>query len=79
MVTSDDKYHPDPGDELAAGEILTQLEPNQRHALALTKILGYSLSEAAEQTGISESAMKSRVSRAVRAAEALLNRERIGE
>lgn len=75
----DNRTHPDPSDELAAGEILTQLEPAHRDALTLTKILGYSLSEAAAHSGISESAMKSRVSRAVRAAETLLQLERIGD
>lgn len=80
MTTIDYRaHHPDPSDEIAAGEILTQLEPSQRNALTLTKILGYSLAEAAERAGVSESAMKSRVSRAVRAAETLLHRERIGE
>ena len=64
-----------PADEYAAGELLGRLEPSQRHALTLTKIFGYSLAEAAAQTGVSESAMKSRVSRALRAAENLLLRE----
>ena len=64
-----------PADAIAAGELLAQLEPGHRDALTLTKIFGYSLAEAAERTGISESAMKSRVSRAVRAAENLLLRE----
>lgn len=59
-----------------AGDILERLKPQFRNALTLTKVYGYSLSEAAERTGISESAMKSRVSRAVKAAEALLHQER---
>jgi len=65
----------DPVDALTAGEILTRLQPQFRNALTLTKIYGYSLAEAAERSGISESAMKSRVSRAVRAAGQLLDRE----
>jgi RNA polymerase sigma-70 factor (ECF subfamily) len=65
-----------PEDMLSAGEILTKLKPSFRSALTLTKIFGYSLAEAAARSGISESAMKSRVSRAVRAAEVLLNEER---
>jgi RNA polymerase sigma-70 factor, ECF subfamily len=69
-----------PGDE-AQGEvedILARLRPQFRSALVLTKIIGYSLSEAADRSGISETAMKTRVSRAVRAAESLLNAEREG-
>jgi DNA-directed RNA polymerase specialized sigma24 family protein len=46
--------------------------------LTLTKVIGYSLTEAAERTGISETAMKSRVRRAIRAAALLLNEERGG-
>ena len=57
-------------------DILARLHPQFRNALVLTKIIGYSLSEAADRSGISEAAMKSRVSRAVRAAELLLNAER---
>ena len=67
---------PDPAESLVAGEILTQLDPLHRDALTLTKIAGYSISEAASRAGVSESAMKSRVSRAIRAAEELLDRER---
>lgn len=70
---------PDPIDSVAVGEVLTRLQPQHRNALTLTKIYGYSLAEAAERSGISESAMKSRVSRAVRAAEALVNREARGD
>jgi RNA polymerase sigma-70 factor (ECF subfamily) len=68
-----------PEAELSAGDILAQLQPSFRSALALTKIHGYTLAEAAERSGISESAMKSRVSRAVRAAENLLNEEQKAE
>ncbi len=61
-----------------AEDILGRLQPQFRNALVLTKVIGYSLSEAADRSGISETAMKSRVSRAVRAAESLLNAEREG-
>jgi RNA polymerase sigma-70 factor (ECF subfamily) len=66
-------------DQISAGEILAKLKPQFRRALTLTKVCGYSLSEAAERSGITEAAMKSRVSRAVRAAEVLLNQERHSE
>lgn len=68
-----------PADDYAAGELLGRLEPQHRDALTLTKVFGYSLAEAAAQTGVSESAMKSRVSRALRAAAALLHGEAYGE
>jgi RNA polymerase sigma-70 factor (ECF subfamily) len=67
--------HPEPGEELAAGELLARLDPAQRDALLLTKVQGYSLAEAAARSGVTESAMKSRVSRAVRAAAELLREE----
>jgi RNA polymerase sigma-70 factor, ECF subfamily len=66
----------DGAEELSAGEILAQLEPQHRSALTLTKVYGYTLAEAARHSGITESAMKSRVSRAVRAAVSLLDPER---
>ena len=62
--------------EADAEDILARLKPQFRSALVLTKIEGYSLGEAADRTGISETAMKSRVSRALRAAEAMLKAER---
>jgi RNA polymerase sigma factor (sigma-70 family) len=74
-----DSVAPDPLVELEAGEILAGLKPEFRNALTLTKIIGYSIDEAAARIGISETAMKSRVSRAIRAAESLLNEERSNE
>ena len=65
----------DPADELLPGELLNQLGPAHRDALVLTKLGGYSLAEAAARTGISESAMKSRVARAIRATAVLLRGE----
>ena len=70
---------PDPRAEVEAGEVLAGLKPEFRNALLLTKIIGYSINEAAERSGISETAMKSRVRRAVRAAETLLREERGNE
>ncbi len=67
-------YGPEAG--LVGGEILEGLKPEQRDALTLTKIFGYTIREAAEHCGISETAMKSRVSRAIRAAASLLDAER---
>lgn len=71
----------DHGPEAAAetGAILSQLNPQLRSALTLTKIYGYSVSEAARRSGVSETAMKSRVSRAIKAAKSLLNAECVGK
>ena len=65
-----------PLEDIEAARILDQLKPQFRNALTLTKLFGYSVNEAAERSGISESAMKSRVSRALKAAEQLLKEER---
>ena len=65
----------DPTAGLEAGALLGRLEPEQREALALTKLAGYSLAEAAERAGVSQSAMKTRVHRALRAARRILERE----
>ena len=67
---------PDLDAEIEAGDILAKLKPQFRSALTLTKVIGYSVDEAAQRCGISTTAMKSRVRRAVRAAESLLNAER---
>ena len=55
-----------------AARVLRELEPAQREALVLTKLEGHSIQEAARRAGVSESAMKTRVHRAVRAARRLL-------
>ena len=57
-----------------AGELLAQLSAEGRQALVLTKLEGYSVAEAAAKSGCSETAMKVRVFRAVRAARRLLAR-----
>jgi RNA polymerase sigma-70 factor (ECF subfamily) len=65
-----------PEADAEAGTILLQLNPQLRDALTLTKIYGYSVSEAARRSGVSETAMKSRVSRAIKAVKSSLNSER---
>jgi RNA polymerase sigma-70 factor (ECF subfamily) len=62
-----------------AGELLAKLKPQFRSALTLTKVIGYSVHEAAERSGISETAMKTRVRRAIQAAQSLLQQERDGK
>jgi RNA polymerase sigma-70 factor (ECF subfamily) len=78
-TTSDDAAQRgvgDPAEEIAAGELLGQLSPPHRDALELTKLAGYSTAEAAERLGISQSALRARVSRALRATADLLRKER---
>jgi RNA polymerase sigma-70 factor (ECF subfamily) len=65
----------DPAEELAAGELLAGLEPSHREAIELTKLQGYSTAQAAATAGISATAMRTRVSRALRATWDSLNKE----
>jgi RNA polymerase sigma-70 factor (ECF subfamily) len=60
---------------LEAAQALDGLEPVHREALVLTKLQGYTLEEAARFVGVSASAMKSRVYRALRQVRARLDRE----
>jgi RNA polymerase sigma-70 factor (ECF subfamily) len=56
----------DPGAALDVERFLRDLEPRYRDPLVLTKLLGYSTREAAVELGISETALKTRVFRAIR-------------
>lgn len=64
-----------PADGVDAARLLAQLDPRQREALELTRYAGYSLAEAAEKTGVSMTAMKTRVHRAIRNVRRLLEAE----
>jgi RNA polymerase sigma-70 factor (ECF subfamily) len=66
---------PEPTSALRAAELLDGLEPKYRDALILTKLHGYSLADAAARAGVSPTAMKSRVHRAIRQVRARLERE----
>lgn len=57
----------DLSERLDAVTLLHRLEPMYREALILTKLQGHSLEEAAARSGVSVSAMKTRVHRAMRA------------
>lgn len=50
--------------EISAGGLLDSLSASHREVLVLTKVIGFSIAEAAEKLGISESAVKVRVHRA---------------
>jgi len=54
-----------PDCELGSGQMIAGLPLGLREALTLTKLLGYSSAEAAQQLSISESALKVRVHRAM--------------
>jgi RNA polymerase sigma-70 factor (ECF subfamily) len=64
-------------DQLDGTTLLACLEPAHREALVLTKLEGLSIQEAASRVGISESAMKSRIHRAIRAIRARLRKEEL--
>ena len=65
----------DPSLRLDGARLLATLEPAYREALVLTKLEGYSLEEAAARVGVSTSAMKTRVHRAVRRVQKSLREE----
>jgi RNA polymerase sigma-70 factor (ECF subfamily) len=65
----------DPTAALQAAQALRALSPEYREALVLTKLEGRSVSEAAEQAGVSATAMKSRVHRGIHQVRHLLERE----
>lgn len=60
-----------------AAQVLRELEPVDRDALVMTKIEGYSLAEAATRAGVSTTAMKSRVHRALARARHILEAEMV--
>ncbi len=65
----------DPAHGIEGARLLQRLDPAQREALVLTKYAGLTLEEAAERSGVSPSAMKSRVHRALRELRRQLGRE----
>jgi RNA polymerase sigma-70 factor (ECF subfamily) len=65
----------DPAQRLDSARLLSGLEPVYREALVLTKLEGCSLEEAAARAGVSASAMKTRVHRAVRMVQKRLREE----
>lgn len=60
-----------------AGRALGWLEPKYRKALMLTKLQGYTVEEAASMAGVSHTAMRTRVSRALRMVKRGLERDGI--
>ena len=66
---------PEPAQRLDGETVLSWLDPKYREALVLTKLEGYSLQEAATRAGISVTAMKTRVHRAIRSVQKRLGAE----
>ena len=60
---------------LDAERMLAGIAPEYREALILTKFHGYSLEEAAQRAGITASAMKTRVHRAIKKVRKLLEED----
>jgi len=63
--------------EFSEGRLFASLSTQHREVLVLTKIIGYSIAEAAEKLGISESAVKVRVHRAIRRLQQSLARDEL--
>lgn len=62
-------------DEVAEGAVFGALNPAHREVLMLTKVIGLSIAEAARKLGVSESAVKVRVHRAIKASRKILEAE----
>lgn len=63
--------------EISEGRLLEMLSDQHKEVLVLTKIIGFSVAETAEKLGISESAVKVRVHRAVRKLKQLLEKDEL--
>jgi RNA polymerase sigma-70 factor (ECF subfamily) len=63
--------------EDSAGQLLESLSEQHKEVLVLTKIIGFSIAESAEQLGISQSAVKVRVHRAIRKLQQSLERDEL--
>ena len=78
IVSAPERDPSDPAAVMDGRSVLAKLDVKQREALLLTKIEGYSMEEAATAAGVSRTAMKTRVHRALRSARKLLEREGVG-
>ena len=66
---------PEAGDGMLENGLLDKLPDQQREILVLTKVIGYSIAETAGKLGISQSAVKVRVHRAIRKLRQLLEED----
>jgi len=74
-VLSQGQEQGETGGHVAQASMLGMLPAQQREVLIQTKIIGFSIAETAENLGISQSAVKVRVHRAVRKLRQLLEEE----
>jgi RNA polymerase sigma-70 factor (ECF subfamily) len=65
-ILSQSSKQNEPESKISEGRLLELLSTQHKEVLVLTKIIGYSVAETAEKLGISESAVKVRVYRAIR-------------
>ncbi len=74
-AASHNNTQPGADTDISSAQLLALLPVQHREALLLTKLQGFSISEAASQLNISESAMKVRIHRALQKARKLLEAE----
>jgi RNA polymerase sigma-70 factor (ECF subfamily) len=76
-VLSRTSHQSEAENEVTKGRLLESLSVQHREVLILTKIIGFSIAEASEKLGISQSAVKVRVHRAIRKLEQLMEAEEV--
>jgi len=76
-VLSRTSHQSEAENEVTKGRLLESLSVQHREVLLLTKIIGFSIAEASEKLGISQSAVKVRVHRAIRKLEQLMEAEEV--
>ena len=76
-VLSRTSHQSEAENEVSSGRLLESLSEQHREVLVLTKIIGYSIAETAEKLGISQSAVKVRVHRAIRKLEQLMETDEV--
>ena len=76
-ILSQATQHSEAENEIIKGRLLESLSVQHRDVLILTKFIGFSVAEAAERLGISESLVKVRVHRAIRKLRQLMESDKL--
>ena len=76
-VLSQPEQQSGPEREILVGRLLESLPKQHKEVVILTRVIGYSMAEAAEKLGITEGAVKVRVHRATRELQRSLGREHL--